>query len=393
MGRGLIYGRRMTAALIGRRDGRRAKAAIRRIIRNAAILPSRTLYGLGVAHTDFFQTGGEHKDDLLKFLQVGGTRAELLFMNPNSKEAKRRDELESIWNRPSQIDTITTIRQMIASMKKFMKKSRLENIVWKEYSEDASCFILFNDEEMILHPFLTSAPGKEMETMLLSRKHHMFIACRNHFENLWRRRWVLFDLGGVLVDFDHGQIGTWLAKCLKPTSTTTPADIRDFIFPKLNLQIDRGRIDIAELLRELRQEFLLKASVKKFKTIWSGIFGSVDAAGLALVRQLRDGGHKVGVASNTNEQHWKDPLEDRFFALFDECFLSFQIGACKPSDAFFRSIALSTARPLEMHYLVDDRLENVIAARAVGMPAYHFTPGADWKDVENHIMYWKDGPT
>src|SRR5262245_62086698 len=75
---------------------------------------------------------------------------------------------------------------------------------------EAASFLFFNQDEMLCHSYLTSRVGPDTHVSLTSLGSPMYRAGQEHFENIWRGRWILFDLGNVLINFDHGQVSSKL---------------------------------------------------------------------------------------------------------------------------------------------------------------------------------------
>ena len=83
----------------------------------------------------------------------------------------------------------------------------------------------------------------------------------------------------------------------------------------------------------------------------------------------------MGILSNTCESHW-EYCATRFAVireLFDVHVLSYEVGAMKPDPAIYRAAAEKVDLPPPEIFFVDDRLENVQAARKAGFDAVHYT--------------------
>src|SRR4051812_44638820 len=63
---------------------------------------------------------------------------------------------------------------------------------------------------MVLHPYFSSVVGFETDVILAPKGSELYEAGRQHFENLWGNRWVIFDIGNVLMNFSHTVISTKL---------------------------------------------------------------------------------------------------------------------------------------------------------------------------------------
>ena len=60
---------------------------------------------------------------------------------------------------------------------------------------------------------------------------------------------------------------------------------------------------------------------------------------------------------------------------FDEFVVSFEVGARKPAEAFFKEVLTAAAAPAHECMYIDDRPEYVHAARSMGMSGAVYGPG------------------
>lgn len=67
------------------------------------------------------------------------------------------------------------------------------------------------------------------------------------------------------------------------------------------------------------------------------------------------------------------PLESTFI----KCFMSFQMKALKPSQAFYKRVMEEIGCPAENMLFIDDSQTNVDGALAAGLPAVFYKPGSD----------------
>lgn len=89
---------------------------------------------------------------------------------------------------------------------------------------------------------------------------------------------------------------------------------------------------------------------------------------IAVVRSLRQAGVPCHIASNQQAgraRHMSETLG--YKTLFAREFYSCHLGLAKPDVAFFRSVLDSLELPPECVLFVDDRAENVVAAKRAGL--------------------------
>ncbi len=117
---------------------------------------------------------------------------------------------------------------------------------------------------------------------------------------------------------------------------------------------------------------------------WQAIIGPADsdvgtiAADLARARRLV-------LATNTNPFHWR-VVRNRLSELGISCpaFLSFEIGSAKPAQAFFDSLICAGLRGAREAVFVDDRVDNVEAARRCGWAGWLHR---DAKETARYLAY------
>jgi len=108
-----------------------------------------------------------------------------------------------------------------------------------------------------------------------------------------------------------------------------------------------------------------------FCRYWSDIF-SVDEKMVLLLHQLKKY-FNLYLISNTNSIHKKYGFEHyEFLKLFDKLFLSHEVGFIKPENEIYQAVEKISGFPPEEHIFIDDILEYVNAAKALGWDGVQF---------------------
>jgi len=183
-------------------------------------------------------------------------------------------------------------------------------------------------------------------------------------------RVVLFDLGRVLLDFDHRRACEALAQVARRPGVTAE-EVRAFIFETdLEPDYDRGRLSDDEFRSRVCEEFGIVVSPEEFAHRWSDIFWEREGV-LPYLAELKARGYRLGLCSNTNHLHFEH-LEQAFASYLrplDDFFLSFRMGVRKPEAGYFERVAEHLnqlgLRPAEGLF-IDDLPANVEAARQQG---------------------------
>lgn len=185
-------------------------------------------------------------------------------------------------------------------------------------------------------------------------------------------KFIYFDLGNVLLFFDHHRACRQLARL----SGAKEQQIWDALFAGgLELEYEAGRISS----RQMHQAFLAATGSAVdfdcFANAFSDIF-EVNIPMKVILGQLKFCQHRLGLLSNTNEMHWRLFTDGRYALLpgaFEQCVLSHEVGAMKPEAAIFQvAIERAGVAPQEIFYM-DDMPGHVAGARSLGIDAVQFT--------------------
>lgn len=185
---------------------------------------------------------------------------------------------------------------------------------------------------------------------------------------------VYFDLGNVLLGFDHGIACRNLAALFG----TDEATMRRFVFDDgLEDRYERGEIDTPTFHGLLCERFQRRPALSDVRLAAADIFHPLPAT-IAVVSQLKGAGYTTGILSNTCEAHWEFARGGRFRFLndlFDHIVLSYEVKSMKPEPEIYRAAIEKAGCPAESIFFMDDRHENVAGARAAGIRAVHFEHG------------------
>lgn len=174
---------------------------------------------------------------------------------------------------------------------------------------------------------------------------------------------VIFDIGKVILDFDHMTTCNKLAKYSKKDARY----IYDFIFNSEMLdEYERGKINSMEMFSAISGELGLDISFEKFKEIWSNIF-TIKEGIEQLIHRVKTLA-KIAVLSNTDEMHFED-IRDKVEIIkdFDWLFLSHEAGYRKPEKEIFEYAINKTGISPENIIFIDDIQEFVEAASKLGI--------------------------
>jgi len=190
---------------------------------------------------------------------------------------------------------------------------------------------------------------------------------------------IVCDLGGVLIGIDFERaIETWARH-----SDLSRSELRAaFRFDRAYEQHERGEIGAGEYFAHLRTALRLNASDAEIAAGWNAILLGEIQETLALLERARQQ-VPTYLFSNSNAVHkavWTARYP-RVVHAFDGVFVSCDLGFRKPEPEAFKAVARRIGLPLETILFLDDTLENVDGARAVGMQALHVRSSKDVADA------------
>lgn len=184
---------------------------------------------------------------------------------------------------------------------------------------------------------------------------------------------LVFDFGNVLAHFDYlcacGRIGEPMGL----TGAEVLSRLRSSGFVELLQEYESGKIQGGRVHESVCSILGSTLEFGEFANIWNDIF-TLNEPVAELLPGLAGAGYRLILGSNTNEMH-ATYYRQRFsqaLSPFVGFVLSYEIGCQKPSAEFYHAcIAQADAAASECVF-IDDMLENVEGARAVGMNAVCF---------------------
>jgi putative hydrolase of the HAD superfamily len=185
-------------------------------------------------------------------------------------------------------------------------------------------------------------------------------------------KFLYFDLGNVLLYFDHRRAARQMAEV-----AGVPAElVWDVVFASgLEHRYEAGELSTQEFFEIFCDKTGSRPAYDALAAAAGDIF-EVNAPLVELLSKLSAAGHRLGLLSNTCELHWNHFGSGRYPpipAAFHSVVLSFRAKAMKP-DARIYALAAEMAgvAPSEI-FFVDDMPGHVASARAFGFDAVQFT--------------------
>ena len=145
-------------------------------------------------------------------------------------------------------------------------------------------------------------------------------------------RALLFDLGDVIVGLDFPRAYRAAARLTGRSVEEIPELIGE---AGLANAYEHGRITSREFHEKFSAAIGLHVSFEEFRVLWGDMFETGHLLPESLLEQLHQN-YRMLIVSNTNELHF-DWIVEHYSVVrhFDDCVLSYQVGAMKPGYGDF----------------------------------------------------------
>jgi 2-haloacid dehalogenase len=184
---------------------------------------------------------------------------------------------------------------------------------------------------------------------------------------------AVFDLGGVLIDWDP----RYLYRKLLADEAAVEEFLATVCTPEWNAEQDRGR-PFAEGVAELVERHPVHAAaITAYHERWPEMLGGAVDDTVEVLAELRAAGVPVYALTNWSAETFGVARERfEFLEWFDGVLVSGEERMIKPDPAIFRLLLDRFGLDPEATFYVDDSEQNVAAADRLGFDAVRFTTPA-----------------
>jgi len=185
---------------------------------------------------------------------------------------------------------------------------------------------------------------------------------------------ILYDLGNVILPFNHFQIAEKLSRFSQEKEFQDPSTLFSYLFDFENGAVNGyevGRVSSLEFFQSLRKILRLSLSFDEFVHIWNEIFTENREVSQIILSQK--GRWKLGLLSNTNPLHFDYILSTfSIIRVFARWILSHESGFKKPAvEIFQKAIEWASVEPRRILF-IDDMKRHVEVAASLGIRGIHF---------------------
>jgi putative hydrolase of the HAD superfamily len=185
---------------------------------------------------------------------------------------------------------------------------------------------------------------------------------------------ILYDLGNVILPFNHFQIAEKLSRFARRKEFQDPSRVFSYLFDFEKGAVNGyevGKVSSPQFFQSLRKFLQLSLSFEDFIPIWNDIFTENQEISQTILSQK--GRRRLGLLSNTNPLHF-DYILSKFpiIRVFDQWILSHEVGFKKPAvEIYQKAIEWASVEPRKILF-IDDVKKHVEVAISLGMQGVHF---------------------
>ena len=205
-------------------------------------------------------------------------------------------------------------------------------------------------------------------------------------------RYIVFDLGGVLLNIDqqrtYDKMSEMLGRVFSPEDMTP--EMR-----KLLLDFETGSIGTEVFIWNIQRMSLGEVpSGNQVAEAWNAMLLGWNEETFQVLDELKRQ-FKIYLLSNTNELHlqWiRNSLKNQYdihdwdTRFFDRTFYSHRVGMRKPDKEIYDHVVESTGIHPENTVFFDDTPANIDAARAAGWQTCLYHPDDALGEVVRHVL-------
>ncbi len=182
----------------------------------------------------------------------------------------------------------------------------------------------------------------------------------------------MFDLGNVVLS--NIETTDKIANYYHLDTKEFEQDYAHYVYPLMD-----GTIDAALYFSHASRQFNVQIAADSLSQFFSP---SVNEEVLEAIQRIKSKGHTVVCASNTYKDHYEIVKEMGVLRLFDHCFVSHEMGLCKPAKQFFEFILDETEFDTKYSFFIDDLEENINSSQALGITSIWYKDDLSLKAID-----------
>ncbi|MBS0604080.1 MAG: HAD family phosphatase [Verrucomicrobia bacterium] len=183
------------------------------------------------------------------------------------------------------------------------------------------------------------------------------------------KRTIFFDLGNVLIFFDHQKMCRQVAEY-----SSLDEQLVQSVMHKYGDLYERGHVNSQMIHDELCRMAQKKLHFATMMHAVSDIFEPNEPV-IATAHHLKEKGHRLFLLSNTCEAHFTFASNHfPFLKIFDGYVLSYEVGARKPEKKIYeKALEIAGCQNKKECFYTDDILPYIESARSMEIDAEQYT--------------------
>lgn len=184
---------------------------------------------------------------------------------------------------------------------------------------------------------------------------------------------IVFDLGGVIINTDAGNLGRYLQKLgIKETGWLLSEQ-----FKAITYKFECGDISPESFRQKVCNLAQTSLDEPLFDEWWNSMLLDIPTARIQTIEQAKKH-YNVFLLSNTNETHYNCFLQQfqsissyrSFDNLFEKAYFSHNLHLAKPDKRIFKFVLnAENLNPAETLF-IDDNADNIASAQSLGINCY-----------------------
>jgi len=198
---------------------------------------------------------------------------------------------------------------------------------------------------------------------------------------------VVFDFGGVIAYVDYSPLEEYLMNFLNLSKDELSQTVKKMLIFVENGGEEKLFWENYCILNDKQSvDSWFDQYLKTFKKVFVKIQGTED-----IVKELKKNGYQTAMLSDVTKSQAKIVRELGYYSPFNPILLSCEIGIKKPDPKVFKLLLVQLNLPASAVIFVDDRSQNVEAAKKEGIDGIQFvTPEQLQKELMNRRILYED---
>jgi epoxide hydrolase-like predicted phosphatase len=210
---------------------------------------------------------------------------------------------------------------------------------------------------------------------------------------LYKIKHFIFDFGGVLIEKTF--VLKNLLDMVEADLNISIPRMEDSYIRKLKRKLSSGRISSRLFLEKIFEKFYYpfqkksgslpskKVNVEYYLELWFDLYSQVTQVSVEMaeiIERLHQAGYIVSLMSNTHDIHARSNMLKGFYDIFDNVFLSNEIGLIKPDMEKYKYVIKKLDTKPKKCVFIDDKIQNLVPARELGIIVIRFEDFEDFKE-------------